>query len=159
MSGTKNVVSVVIPKEKLAEMQGHVSALQTLLTEFLVALTPLERQKLAKANDKTMPFVDKSFEYAKTNPEFVPGYLDMKEFETDMTATSDLKTLLNPLSQLNRGLEDTVMLSSSEAYQSALTYYNNVKQAAKMSVPNAKNIADDLGKRFEQTSKKTAAKP
>jgi hypothetical protein len=154
MSSTKNVVSVAIPKEKLAEMQSHITALQTLLTEYLIALTPDERKKLAKANDKTMPFVDKSFEYAKKNPEFVPGYLDMKEFETDMNASMDLKTLLNPIAQLNRNLEDTVMLSSSEAYQSALTYYNNVKQAAKMSVPNAKNIADDLGKRFEQSSKK-----
>jgi hypothetical protein len=158
MSSTKNVVSIVIPKEKLSEMQVHIAALQTLLSEYVVALTPEQRRALPKMNDKTMPFVDKSLEYTKANPEFVPVYLDVKEFEVDLNAVSDLKTVFNPLSQICKNVEDSMMLSGSEAYQSALTYYNTVKQAAKMNVPNAKNISEDLGKRFVKPSTKVEPK-
>jgi len=49
-------------------------------------------------------------------------------------------------------LPDTEMLSGSEAYVAALTYYNSVKQAAKMNVPSAKAIYEDLRKRFEKPS-------
>lgn len=154
MSSIKNVVSVQIPTDRLTEIQNHISQLHTLLEEYLVALSADQRRDLPKMSDKTMPFVDKALEYGKANPEFVPAYLNMNEFEIDLKAVNDLKTLLNPLSQLCRNLEDTTILSGSEAYQSALTYYNNVKQAAKMNVPSAKNIADDLGKRFVKPSKK-----
>ncbi len=159
MSNTKNVVAIQIPKEKLTEMQTHITALQTLLAEYVVALTPEQRRALPKMNDKTMPFVEKASEYSKSNPEFVPVYLDVKEFDTDMTAVTDLKSLFNPISQVYKNLDDSIMLSGSEAYQSALTYYNNVKQAAKMNVPSAKSIADDLGKRFVKASKKVEPTP
>jgi hypothetical protein len=47
-------------------------------------------------------------------------------------------------------LRDTQMLAGSDAYTAALAYYNSVKQAAKMNVPNAKTIQEELGKRFER---------
>lgn len=159
MSSTKNVVSVQIPKDKLTEIQNHVNQLQTLLAEYVVALTPDQRRVLPKMSDKTMPFVDKALEYGKANSEFVPAYMNLQDFEIDVQAVSDLKSVFNPLSQLCRNVEDTVILSGSEAYQAALTYYNNVKQAAKMNVPNAKNISDDLGKRFVKPSKKEVPMP
>lgn len=154
MSSTKNIVSVQIPAEKLAEIQKHVTDLQGLLGEYLIALTAEQRRDLPKMSDKTLPFVEKSLEYVKMNPELAPSYLKKEDFEVDFKAVMNLKTVLNPLSQLCRNVEDTMMLSGSEAYQSALTYYNSVKQAAKMNVPNAKNISDDLGKRFVKASKK-----
>jgi hypothetical protein len=42
-----------------------------------------------------------------------------------------LRVLLNKLEQLTREIEDTIMLSGSEAFTQALSYYNSVKQAAK----------------------------
>jgi hypothetical protein len=159
MTNTKNVVAIQIPKEKLSEMQTHITALQTLLSDYVVALTSEQRRALPKMNDKTMPFVEKGLEYSKSNPEFVPVYLDVREFDTDMAAVTDLKSLFNPISQVCKNLDNSILLSGSEAYQAALTYYNNVKQAAKMNVPNAKPIADDLGKRFVKASKKEEPLP
>jgi hypothetical protein len=45
-------------------------------------------------------------------------------------------------------------MSGSEAYTAALAYYNSVKQAAKMNVPNAKSIYKDLKQRFEKRIEK-----
>lgn len=152
---TKNVVSIKIPSEKLTQLIEQANNLNAELAEYLIALSPQERRKLAKVNDKTMPFVEKAYEYTKSNPEFIPPFMDAKEMETDFKAMNDLKQILNPVANLYNNLNDTIMLSGSEAYQAGLTYYNSAQQASKMNIPNAKGIADDLGKRFVKESKKT----
>ena len=58
--------------------------------------------------------------------------------------------LARPIEQLNRTLDDTIMLSGSEAYVAALAYYNSVKRAAKINVPGALTIHEDLKKRFDR---------
>jgi len=47
------------------------------------------------------------------------------------------------------------MLAGSEAYVAALSFYNSVKQAAKLNVPEAKTIYEDLKKRFAGQGVKT----
>lgn len=151
---TKNVVSIKIPKEKVDEVLTHLNSIQAILGEYLIALTPQQRQAIPKVSDKTIPFVDKALEYSKTNPEFVPPFLNVTEFEVDKQAMTDLKEMFNPIALLYTNLNDTILLTGSEAYQASLTYYNSVQQAAKINIPNAKVIADDLGKRFVKASKK-----
>ena len=43
------------------------------------------------------------------------------------------------------------MQAGAESYVCALTYYNSVKMAAKMDIPGAKSIHEDLSKRFEKS--------
>lgn len=46
-------------------------------------------------------------------------------------------------------MQDTSMLAGSEADEFARAYYGAVGQAAKMGVPNAQAIYDDLSVRYE----------
>ena len=45
-------------------------------------------------------------------------------------------------------LDDTMLLCGSEAYISVLAFYTYLKGAAKMNVPGAKTVFDDLSARF-----------
>jgi hypothetical protein len=45
-------------------------------------------------------------------------------------------------------------LSGSEAYVASLAFYNSVKQAARINVPGAKAIAEDLKLRFARQGKR-----
>ena len=45
-------------------------------------------------------------------------------------------------------------LSGSEAYVASLAFYNSVKQAAKINIPGAKAISEDLKLRFTRQAKK-----
>ena len=145
----ENTVSIKIPANDLAEVIAKLNEINGLLKPYLVALTPEERQQLPKMSDKTRPFVEKTQEYAKSNPEFVPAYLNVPELDIDMKAVHDLTAILQVVQPLCNNLNDTEMMSGSEAYVAALTYYNSVKQAAKLNVPSAKAIHEDLRKRFE----------
>ena len=158
--GTQNQISIVIPTDVLQQSLEHLQAAGKLLQPYLHALTGADRQGLAKMGDKTIPFVAKNLDYSRSNPQFTPAYLDVVELEKDLNVATGLTPLLRICEQITSNLDDTIMLSGSEAYVSSLAYYNTVKQAAKMNVPDAKPIFEDLQQRFPRQMKtKTPAEP
>lgn len=89
-------------------------------------------------------------EYAQDDGQFLPPFLDPQEMDKDLTAVKSLMPILREIQQLTSNLNDTVTLAGSEAYVSALGYYNSVKYGAKMNAADAKVIYEDLRKRFEK---------
>lgn len=157
MNSNENVVSIVIPSGDLQQVIIKLQEISNILKPYLIALTPEDRKTIAKMSDKTLPFVEKALDYAQSNPEFTPAYMSVPELQIDMKAVQDMTTILQYMIPICDNVSDTEMLSGSEAYLAALTYYNSVKHAAKMNVPSAKAIYDDLSKRFE-TQKSKAKK-
>lgn len=108
-------------------------------------------------SDRTTPFVEKVLNYSVSNPSFSPKYLNIDDLKIDLEAVNTLNQIFRPLSQIVSGLDDTILLSGSEAYTAALSYYNSVKQAAKMNVQEAKPIYEELSKRFPGRPKKSGS--
>jgi hypothetical protein len=150
----ENLISIEIPSEKIAKAQDAIKTLENLLREYLISLTAEDRKETPKLGDKNLPFVNKTLDYSVTNPEFVPPYMSVPELRKDIDAVIQLNQLYRPLLQLADQLSDTIMLAGSEAYGATLAYYNSVKQAAKMNVPGAKLIYEELSKRFAIKPKK-----
>ena len=151
----ENLVSIVIPPEDVQAVLDAIAVINTKLKPYLIALSKEDRKKLPKMGDRTVPFVEKVIEYATAQPEFIPGYMDLPELKNDFNAVTTLNQMYRPLDQIDSNLNDTLLLSGSEAYKAALQFYNYVKQAAKNNVPDAKVIYDELKKRFESQSAKT----
>lgn len=143
-----NKINFVIPEEVENSVKQKIRAIQTELSPYVISLTPDERRELPKMSDKTQPFVEKALDYAVTAPQFAPPYMDVEGLVKDMKVHSQLTTLLREVRKLFDNLDDTVMEAGAESYMCALTYYNSSKMAAKMDVPDAKSISEDLGKRF-----------
>jgi len=149
----ENRISIEIPPADLQAIKAALQQVQGLLAPYVVALTPEQRKTIPKMSDGTEPFVDKVMDYAVNNSEFLPPFVSLGELEKDWNATSGLMPLLRMVDQIHDTMSDTAMLAGSEAYKGALSYYNSVKQAAKMNAPDAKAIYEDLRKRFEKKSK------
>ena len=154
-----NKINFAIPEEAITQATQKLNEVAAILLPYLIALTPEERRTIPKMSDKTMPFVEKTIEYCETAPQFAPPYLDSKALVGDMKVTQQLTPLLRTAIALNDGLDDTVMEAGGESYVNALSYYNSVKQAAKMNVPGAKSIYDDLSKRFERAKNVSPTTP
>jgi hypothetical protein len=116
-------------------------------------LTPKEKMALPKMSDGTLPFVTKTLDYSITDSQFVPPYVDATELQRDFKAVQDLTPVLRAVEKLHNSLNDTITLAGSEAYVTALAYYNSVKLGAKLDVPNAKAVYSDLKIRFDSASK------
>ena len=48
--------------------------------------------------DKTIPFVEKVIEYASSNPEFIPSFMDLQELKNDFAAVMVLSQMFRPIS-------------------------------------------------------------
>jgi hypothetical protein len=155
---TENRISIALSAQDLAEIQTAIQTLQAKLQPVLIALDAGDKSALAKMKDKSVPFVEKVLQYTQTNPAFIPAYLDIAEMKKDFEAFTALNNILRPIAQVSKNLDDTAILCGSEAYTAALTYYSSVKQAAKMKVPGAQAIYEDLSVRFE-AQKITQKKP
>lgn len=153
-----NVVSITISDDDLNKAIQALNTAKTILEKYLVALTPEQRSALPKMGDKTTPFVEKITEYTKSSPEFVPTFMSVANLEVDYKAVNDLTALYRICGQLSSNLNDSILISGSEAYSNALMYYNSVKQASKNNIPNAKTIFEDLKKRFEKIKSKAPKK-
>ena len=144
----ENRVSIELTEEQKTNINNGIDAIESAFEDRLIALSKGERQQLPKMSDKTIPFVDKTLAYVKSNPEFAPPYMDSEELDVDFQAVKDLNLIYNRLFQLISNLDDTIMLSGSEAYVTSLQYYNTVKVASRMNIPGAKVIYEDLKTRF-----------
>ena len=153
----ENRVSIKVAPADAQKIADATKIIQDTLMPYLVALTPEDRQNLPKIKQANLPFVQKALEHASSNPNFVPTYIDVNELKIDVNAVDMLNSLLHPLQQVTSSLDDTTMLCGSEAYIAALAFYNSVKQAAKMNVPGAKPIYEDLKVRFAQQGRRKAA--
>lgn len=152
-----NLHNQIIPEDVLAQASAKINEAAALLKPYLLTLTSDERKKMLKKGDKSDSFVTKAFEYAKTNPEFLPLFVTMTDFEIDLTDSDNLIGIVSQTQQLYNGLDDTEMVAGSEAYYAALAYYNSVQQAVAQNVPGAKAIYEELKKRFAMKSRKSDA--
>lgn len=85
-----------------------------------------------------------------------PTSIQPAELDVDLKAYETLRQIRQVAAPTVEMLDDTMLLCGSEAYVAVLAFYNYLKGAAKMGVPGAKTIYDDLSARFPgRTSKKT----
>jgi hypothetical protein len=108
--------------------------------------------------DKTPPFVKEVHDYAVSNSTFVPAYLNVPELKIDLEAVEAMTQVYRQTEQLYKALDDTILLSGSEAYSAYLLYYTSVKAVAASNILNAKPIYEDLKQQFPGRSKTPAVK-
>ena len=150
----ENRISLNIPAEDIEAIKAATKVLQEKLLPHLATLTKEEQGELFKIGDKSIAFINRSFEYIEQNPKLTPDYINVEEMKVDIGAVETLRKILNPIGLIVSALDDSIMLSGSEANVPALAFYNYIKGAARMNVPGAKAIYDDLKKYFAKRSHK-----
>lgn len=156
-----NQIAFEMGEAELAAVRQAIATLNATLLPRLRQLSAQERHELPKMGDRTVAFVQKCHEYGQIHAELVPSFLDMDDFKIDLKAVETLRGLERSLLPLTEALSDSLMLSGSEAYQAALVFYGNTRQAAKLKVGAAASVYDDLSARFPGAvgAKKAAGAP
>jgi hypothetical protein len=150
----ENLISLNIPQADIDAIKDALQVLETKLLPHLVELTNDEKVELPKMKDKTMAFVLKATDHAEHNPKLAPAYMDVVELRKDLKAVELFRNFQIPLEKINKALDDSITIAGSEAYTSALSFYNTVKMGAKMNVSGAQEVYEDLKVRFENQGKK-----
>ena len=143
-----NRISLNLPAEEAEQVKKLFAQIGQILASRLINLTPDERIQLPKMGDKSIPFVAKGLEYLKVAGTPAPSYVNPVELEVDYNAFETLRQIRQVAQPIVDMLDDTMLLCGSEAYVSVLAFYTYLKGAAKMNVPGAKTILEDLSARF-----------
>jgi len=152
----ENFISLSLTDAQWQEAEAAVQILKKLFDTRLVTLLPKQRQQITKMGDSSIPFTKKAMDYARSNPEFLPPFVKIEEFEIDFKAARMLDGLFQSMSQLTAQIDDSMLLSGGEAFAAARAYYATVKTAAQHNTPGAKVIVHDLAERFAGQGKPTA---
>ena len=156
---TQNQINVEIPNEVIDSVTKKLSECKEELAPYMQGLTAEERRDLFKMGDKTVATVQKVESFTETNPEFIPAYMNVSEFNRDVIVVNQLKPIEDLVQQLMVDVSDTRMLAGSEALQQALLYYGQVREANSKGVPSARAIYEDLQPRFSRKRAKPTPKP
>ncbi len=152
----ENRISIELTAAQIKAVNDAIKALVETLQPVLIALNAEDKKNLAKLGEKSVAFVEKAIQYAESNPELVPAFINVDEMKKDYAGFNQLNAVLRPLLQITGNLDDTMTLCGSEAILQSLAFYNSAKVAAKMNVPNAGTVYEDLSQRFEaQKAKRT----
>jgi hypothetical protein len=154
-----NRISFSLPEDDLQAILDAILTLKDKLLPRLVDLDATARHQLPKMGPRSLEFVSETLAIARAHPQFMPACLDLDEFARDFEAVTLLGRLLRPLSEITDLVDDSRLLSGSEAYVAALAAYQAIQSAAKLGHPGAAQFADALSARFPGRRPKAAAAP
>ena len=149
-----NLISAEIPDSVLQSVRAHLQAINAELDPYLPNISPDMLDGMPKMADGREPFVGKALEFAESNPQFNPPFMDVPELRKDLDLYRDLTPVFFELEQLTNRVKVAYTAAGSEAYTVALTFYNTVKQAGKVGIAAAKPLVDALRVLFERNKPK-----
>lgn len=137
-----------ISDEDLLAIQGALQVLEEKLLNRLTELGPDACRGLLKMGSKSIDFVSKTLSYTRNNPQFQPPFIDMAAFTQGLASIEMLREFQQPIAKLADMLNDTLLITGSDVFTSALACYHSFQAAAKVNAPGAGVIVKDLSARY-----------
>jgi len=151
----ENLVSFQFTDEEVAQLDNALSVFEAAAKK-LIEVSQTDRMEIAKMTKKGFQFINKSIDIMNISPDLVPRFVDVENVKTDVALLSQLQRFLLPLQAITRRIEDTMMVTGSEAYLGCLSTYQSIKNAAKGNVASARVHYDELKQFFPGPSRSTA---
>ena len=148
-----------MPKDIIDNLNTDFNSIKELLDAFSQHLRALDRMRLNGVGIKKLGFINAAYASALENGEFLPHYLTLERFGTDIEYFTDFRTLVELVSQIREKLWNITIQSADIAYTDALEYYASVREAAKRRVDAAETIHNDLSVFFKHHRNETEGQP
>jgi hypothetical protein len=100
------------------------------LDDFSQHLRALDRRRLNGVGIHKLGFVERAYELALENAEFLPHYLTIERFGTDIQYFVDFRSLTDLTTQIREKLWNITIQSADIAYTDALEFYASPRVAA-----------------------------
>ncbi len=125
-----NDVDIVVTDADVASSITGINAIRTTLAPYLIeSLTPEQRKSIFKMGPDSLQYVTENYNYAQ-DPDLVAPTVDVKAWNNDITANSQLQQIFNALEPLYFDLFDMMMITGSEAMEEAQANYRYLRYQA-----------------------------
>jgi hypothetical protein len=144
-----------MPQNIITMLNHDLNAIRELLDNFSKHLRALDRMRLNGVGIKKLGFIDRAYELALENGEFLPHYLTLERFGTDYQYFLDFRSLTDVVTQIKEQLWNVTIQSADVAYTDALEFYASVREAAKRRVDAAETLYHILSPFFKKMGMRT----
>jgi hypothetical protein len=139
-----------VPQATIDQLNAVLNQIKTILDDYAQHLRALDRMRLNGVGIRKLGFIERSYEFALENAEFLPHYLTLERFGTDIQYFMDFRSLVDLTSQIREKLWNITIQSADIAYTDALEFYASVREAAKRRVDAAETIHGELSVFFKR---------
>ncbi len=143
-----------IPADVTIQVVEKLKEINALLSPYCVTLTNQQRKEISKMGDGTLAFVQKAFEFAQAQPEFLPSYVDIEQWRIDMMDVDSVRKIDSVLVKVDEQVSDTRVQAGHEALEAALAYYHTVTRATTDGIAGAKPVHEEMKRRYTRGRKK-----
>ena len=133
-----------IPPEVFQRAKSKLDEIAVLFNPYLIVLTPSERQNMVKVGDRFMEFLEISHKFAVEYPGLFPFFRERSLLSKESFIVFELWKIHRKIDQLKEAIDDTGLLAGNHALETALSFYQTVKFAARRDIPGAKVIFEEL---------------
>jgi hypothetical protein len=147
-----------MPQETIDNLNMKLNSIMGDLDEYSQHMRALDRRRLNGVGIKKLGFIERAYELALENPEFLPHYLTIERFGDDIHYFTDFRSLVDLTMQIREKLWNITMRSADIAYTNALEFYASVSDAAKRRVDAAETLHNEL-RGFFRHSRPTNTEP
>ena len=119
-----------MPQTIIDSLNHSLGSILELLDSFSQHLRALDRMRLNGVGIKKLGFIERAYELALENGEFLPHYLTLERFGTDIQYFMDFRSLTDMVTQIREKLWNITIQSADIAYTDALEFYASVREAA-----------------------------
>jgi len=144
-----------MPQNIITMLNHDLGAIKELLDNFSKHLRALDRKRLNGVGIKKMGFIERAYELALENGEFLPHYLTLERFGKDIEYFMDFRSLTDVVTQIREQLWNITIQSADIAYTDALEFYASVREAAKRRVDAAETLNNALAIFFKHHRSET----
>ena len=139
-----------MPEAVINQLNSDLNDIKAILDDYSQHLRSLDRQRLNGIGIKKLGFVERAYEIALENGEFLPHYLTLERFGSDIQYFMDFQSLTTLCDQIREKLWNITIQSADIAYTDGLEFYASVREASKRRVDAAETLYHDLSTFFKR---------
>jgi hypothetical protein len=121
-------------------------------------LTGTQRRRLIGSGVRNNGFVDKAFDIARDNPDFMPPHFNIAILEDNMHLLEELRQLVFVLQQFLQMASNAHLIQSDHCYRDALRIYGSLQEQTRNRVPGAEPLFEAL-RNFFRRRRRTGDEP
>ena len=136
--------SPLIPLSDIHALTEHLDLIKVVLEDYAAHLRSLDRKRHNGVGIKRQGLIERSYQLALENQEFLPHWLPMAKFREDNDHFISLRTFFDLTNQIKELAWNLVTLAADMVYTDALEFYAQVQDAANRRVDAAETLYHEL---------------
>jgi hypothetical protein len=136
-------------RDLIAKLEGEMAQFVD-LKGIETNLTGTERRRLFGSGVRNNGFVDKAFDIARDNPQFMPPHFNSAVLDDNMHLLEELRQLVFVLQQFLQMASNAHLIQSDHCYRDALRIYGSLREQTRSRVPGAEPLFEALRNFFRR---------